>query len=196
MHQVALSGSLHGCQPSESWVCSTLYILVYHAFWLWTILWVRDKFHSRSSHQLIIFYKIGVHSELLGLIDIVSQFPNGSLLYDKQSIRIKCTTHGTQIQAWRSEEYIGSGGQLVLAFTMMKGANDTSQIMPQTFAILTGATNEGGNVQLESELHLTVTLNKSFTITCIHVDQTLMESITYHISGKYALHYYKFILYS
>ena len=74
---------------------------------------------------------------------------------------------------------------------MMKGTNVSSEIMPQTFAILTGVTNEGGNVQLESELHLHVTLNKSFTITCVHVDQTLMESITYHISGKYA---FKFTL--
>ena len=101
---------------------------------------------------------------------------------------VKCITHGTQILAWQSAEYIGSGAQLVFASNMKKGTEVTSQIMP-TYAILTDVTNEGGKVQLESELHLTVTVNKTFTVTCVHVDQYLMESITFHIStsGKYCI---------
>ena len=138
-------------------------------------------------HLLLFEYNyIGVHNQLIDPVNIASGFPNGSLLYEKQSINIKCNvTHGTQILAWESEEYIGFGAQLVFSSTMMEGTIDYSEIMPETYAILTKVINEGGEVQIESELHLTVTSNKNFTIKCKHVDQYLVDTITFHISGKY-----------
>ena len=101
---------------------------------------------------------------------------------------LTCETVGSDGLAWRSNDYIGTGGTEIsflaedISDRLRKYSTDYD-----TYAILTDVTNEGGKVQLESELHLTVTVNKTFTVTCVHVDQYLMESITFHIStsGKY-----------
>ena len=117
---------------------------------------------------------------------IMASVPNvNSPVYIDQPITITCATYRTHVLAWESDKYIGPGGQLVFASSTTVGMIRDSEIMNQTFAILTGVTTEGGEVQLESQLHLTVSpKHQNFTIVCKNVDQDLADNVTFHTSGE------------
>ena len=111
-------------------------------------------------------------------------------MFVDQPITITCIAWGTQILAWESDEYIGHGGQLAFGPGDMEGTIAGSDVMEQTYAILTRSRamddNSKPQLPIESQLHLTVVSKyQTFTITCRNVDLGLADSITYHISGEH-----------
>ena len=125
-----------------------------------------------------------------------SLVPNGYPVYIGQPIAIICRAKGTQVLAWRSDEYIGLGGQLAFGPGDEPGEIVNSEVMTQTFALLTLNTIEDGEPQLESQLHLTVASRyQTFTIICRNVDQDRADNVTYHTSGEHPFQYIRLFIY-
>ena len=117
---------------------------------------------------------------------IMTSVPNIDTVFVSQPITISCMTSGTKLLAWESNEYIGPGGQLAFGSEYMEGMRLNNEIMNHTFVILTRVVTESAELQLESQLHLTVTpKHRTFTIICRNVDQDLAENITFYIRGEY-----------
>ena len=134
--------------------------------------------------------------------DLVSTVPNGARVYVGQPITIACTTSGTQILAWESNEYIGSGGQLAFGPGDRPGRVINSEIQDNTFAVLLRNSMVDGEPQLESRLRLTVdSKSQNFTIICRSVDQNRRDNVTYYKSGEHPIqsevvtHIHTFCLY-
>ena len=83
-------------------------------------------------------------------------------------VNFTCTTSGSLIMAWRSDEYIGPNGA-ELEFTSADGIGSrmTSSINPNTFAILVEI---NGNRVVESVLTITVLDSiQTASVTCSEV---------------------------
>ena len=115
--------------------------------------------------------------------DLRSSIPNGSHVFADQSVTIVCTTTGSHVLAWRSDEYIGLGGEVSFISSLEQGNH---QSIDYGFAILTKVyTNQSsGDIILESELHINVSpLVPVFTLTCNNGDLGLATNITFQLNG-------------
>ena len=120
-------------------------------------------------------------------LDLLLSVPDGSSVYADQQITITCRVRGTQVIAWQSDEYLGPGGQLAFGPSDQIGKIVNSQVMDQTFALLTVKYTQDGTPRLESQLHLTVSPRyQIFTIVCRNVDHDRSDNVTYYKSGKHA----------
>ena len=84
------------------------------------------------------------------------------------TIVITCTTTGSSILAWMSEEFIGSGSQLEFRSVDRIGTTQRSSSNPDTVATLTAYNNEG--TILTSTLRIvTKSTTSNVNVSCINV---------------------------
>lgn len=85
-----------------------------------------------------------------------------------KTIVFTCTTTGSLVLAWTSEEYIGPGRQLEILSTDRIGTNRSSTSNPETVANLTYFDNDG--IILTSMLSIvTRSTTTSVTVSCLNV---------------------------
>ena len=102
----------------------------------------------------------------------------------EREITFTCTTTGSAIIAWVSNEYIEPGGaQLRLASFNRPGDMQNSTFNPNTFATLTR--NEMDMSLLESQLRIIPTSNYlNPSVTCINGDHGTMNMTSFQMLGK------------
>ena len=104
-----------------------------------------------------------------------------------ETISYTCTTTGSPIIAWRSEEYIEPGGtQVEFAGVNNIGDTDRSLHYPSTVATLTdNRAGSDGNLVLVSTLTITtVSSPQPASVTCIHIGQGTRNTITVQVIGN------------
>ena len=94
-----------------------------------------------------------------------------------------CTTRGSPILEWFSEEYIGTGGDRL---QILSGSDrNTSSVNPDAVATRINVTNDNGETVIVSELRIIASISYPIaTVSCSSGDQRLMQNITFRIFGK------------
>ena len=103
----------------------------------------------------------------------------------RRTIKFICETRGSPTIAWRSNEYIGTGGaSLQFGAFQNPGVTKTSDINSETVATLVDKRDEDGLEILVSELRI-IPLQEypSFSVTCVHAN-TSSETKTVRLLGK------------
>ena len=119
-------------------------------------------------------------------VTINSTISSGQLVCPGDQVNFTCETRGSDIIAWTSKEYIGSGGARVeFSFLDVK----TMKVDQNTVATLISADNVNGIRTLISRL--TITVSPSYqnpSITCLHVGRLINATISFVVPGKYYNH--------
>ena len=94
-----------------------------------------------------------------------------------------CTTRGSPILEWFSEEYIGTGGDRL---QILSGSNrNTSSINPDAVATRISVTDDNGVIVIVSELRIIASISyPTATVSCSNGDPRLMQNTTFRIFGK------------
>ena len=111
--------------------------------------------------------------------------PGGSTLYNNQPISVTCTTRGSQVLIWESEEYIGQGNHVTVASSDQPGTTIPCFTDLEVAALVISTSNTPGEEMIESLLKINVTSTyPNFTITCRNNDLGRTDSVSYHTTGK------------
>ena len=96
-----------------------------------------------------------------------------------------CEIEDFEVLAWESDHLIGQGGeQIQFSVENPVGMNCSSTSNPNTFAILTVASNENGAIRLVSDLHIIVPSNISnLSVSCINIFNSSTEMRTFTVLG-------------
>ena len=101
--------------------------------------------------------------------------PGGTIVFT-------CTTTGSLVLAWTSEEYIGSGRQLDIRSVDPIGTTVSSTINSDTVANLTAFDNDG--IILKSMLRIrTGSTTPSVSVSCLNVGDGGINSSTIPLAG-------------
>ena len=104
-----------------------------------------------------------------------------------EEITLTCTTTGSPILAWRSEEYIGPGDtQLEFPSVDEIGTTKNSTNYPSTVATLTNNTSNGnGSIELTSTLQITLSAEiETSSVTCVNIGTGDMLNASISLLGK------------
>ena len=94
-----------------------------------------------------------------------------------------CTTRGTPILEWFSEEYIGSGRERLQILS--ESARNTSSITPDAVAVRINVSSESGVTVIVSELRIiAATKYPTATVPCSNGDQRFIQNTTFRTFGK------------
>lgn len=94
-----------------------------------------------------------------------------------------CTTRGTPILEWFSEEYIGTGGDRLQILS--ESARNTSSITPDAVAVRISVSRENGVTVIVSELRIIAsTKYPTATVSCSNGDLRFIQNITFRTFGK------------
>ena len=103
-----------------------------------------------------------------------------------ESVVFSCTTRGSLVQEWSSDEYIGSGGDTIslLSFTCLN-SNVTSNVYHSTTATCVNVTTVNGISIIKSELRIIAAPERPIaTVMCANNGSLSNESITFQTLGK------------
>ena len=98
------------------------------------------------------------------------------------NVTFTCTTTGSSIIAWSSDEYIGTGGLRLEVSAVTH--RDNSQISPAT-AILLYNSEGTGAIVLTSALSLIAKGIPYISVTCINTGREINSTIRLNVSGMY-----------
>ena len=107
------------------------------------------------------------------------------LAYPEQTVKLTCTTRGSPILAWRSDDYMVAGDLIEFLSTQAQGSiiNKTSTYNSEIVATLTCV--DQANLVLESTLLIVASPRSSTSnITCINNGLGMRDSITLRVLGK------------
>ena len=94
-----------------------------------------------------------------------------------------CTTRGTPILEWFSEEYIGTGRDRLQILS--ESARNTSSVTPDVVAVRINVSIESGVTVIVSELRITASTKYPIaTVSCSNGDQRSIQNITFRTFGK------------
>jgi hypothetical protein len=96
-----------------------------------------------------------------------------------------CITRGSPILEWFSEQYIGTGRDLLQISS--ESARNTSSITPDAVAVRTNVSiaSETGDTVIVSELRITASIKYPIaTVSCSNGDQRFLQNVTFRIFGK------------
>lgn len=117
-------------------------------------------------------------------ITVSSPIQTGSLVFVEQVLPIYCTSIGSQVLLWESQEYIGRHKQVSVTSERIINGGVTSG----NVSIIDIKNNGSGEqTQISSKLSLVVLPNyKAFTIKCRNGDHgEIKDNVTYHLSGMH-----------
>ena len=101
-------------------------------------------------------------------------------------VNFTCTTRGSDILEWLSDEYIGPGGDRLQILSGSSRNSATSNSNPDTIATRINVTIENEEVVIVSMLSIIVSAQYSMaTITCSNSDRGIKQNITFEIFGTY-----------
>ena len=101
-----------------------------------------------------------------------------------QQIIFTCETRGSSIIAWKSEEFIGSGGAQTQFIQTQN--NGSERWYGDTVATLVDNRIEGGIRLLVSTLRITaMSMYPNPSVTCIHTDDGNWNTTTFRVIGKH-----------
>jgi hypothetical protein len=115
------------------------------------------------------------------------------IVVSQQEVIFTCTTRGSPILEWFSEEYIGTGGDR-LQFPSINciGVNKTSRTNPNTVATCLSVILTGKTV-IQSQLIITASIDHpQATVTCSNNGLGTTKNITFVTVGKSARHSIEF----
>ena len=98
-------------------------------------------------------------------VSVTSNLIDGNIAYDNQTWIFRCITEGTSMTlTWTSDDYIGSGGD-VLQFKSVHspGRTASNSINPTTIATLINATTVNGVTVIKSELCIIASVQYSMS---------------------------------
>ena len=103
--------------------------------------------------------------------------------YPQEVIIFTCTTRGSPILEWFSEEYIGTGGDRL---QILSGSDrNISSSSHDVVATRISVTEEDGATVIVSELRIITSIKyPTATVSCSNGDQRFMQSITFRTFGK------------
>ena len=132
-------------------------------------------------------FLLNMHTSTIIIAVILNSTLNAEhVTYPQDIIIFTCTTRGSPILEWFSEEYIGTGGDRLQILS--ESDRNTSSINPDAVATRISVTLENGIVVIVSELKILVSMQyPTATISCsngscqkINITfQTVGESIVY-----------------
>ena len=106
------------------------------------------------------------------------------LAYPDQVIIFTCTTRGSGILEWRSDEYIGSSTLQILSLSSAP-SSVVSRSNSDTVATRVSTTTENGVLVITSELQITAsTLYPTSTIICGNSGDGSTRNITFQTAGE------------
>ena len=98
-------------------------------------------------------------------------------------VLFKCTTKGSQILEWLSEEYIGIGGDRLQILSISD--RNISSITPDAVASRINVTTDDGAIVIVSELRIVASIKyPTATVSCSNGDQRFLQNITFKTFGE------------
>ena len=115
---------------------------------------------------------------------------NQRLAIPQLRVNFTCTTRGSDILEWLSDEYIGPGGDRLQILSGSSRNSATSNSNPDTVATRISVTTENGKVVIMSILSIVVSAQyPTATITCSNSDRGIKQNITFKLTkGRKIVH--------
>ena len=127
-------------------------------------------------------------------MELRSTLNDDQLVCSGKLLIFTCTTRGSPILEWFSEEYIGTGGDRL---QILSGSDrNTSSINPDVVATRINVTNDNGITVIVSELQIIASIKyPTATVSCSNGNLRSIQNITFRMfgksAGKTALHEHK-----
>ena len=141
-----------------------------------------------------IYQCIIIVSAKLFAVVLESTLNADRLVCSGEVVIFTCTTKGSPILEWFSEEYIGTGRDRLQILS--ESDRNTSSINPDAVATRINVTRDNGVIVIVSELRIMVsTKYPTATVSCSNGDQRSIQNITFRIFGKTLDKIYRTIIY-
>ena len=127
---------------------------------------------------------IGIPTAIVAQTISNADLHNGGSVCPDKEITLNCTVRGSSGIEWRSQEYIGGTGQLLITALFYEiGYNVSSS---STVATLTEKySTDNGEQVLESTLSIVPSLNHlNSSVTCVHTDSGTTDQFIVQVVGK------------
>ena len=110
---------------------------------------------------------------------------SGTIVRPGDNVTFMCTTIGSSIIAWSSDEYIGRGGVRLELFANAT-SRESSQISNATAVLLSTTYNSEGDIVLTSALSLVVMETPyNISVTCVNIGRETNSTIRLNVLGMY-----------
>ena len=109
---------------------------------------------------------------------------SGNIVRPGDNITFICTTIGSSIIAWSSDEYIGIGGVRLELFAFTT-SRESSQISTATAILLNTTYNSEGDIVLTSTLSLIAMGIPYISVTCVNIGRETNSTITQNVLGMF-----------
>ena len=110
------------------------------------------------------------------------------------NVTFTCTTIGSSIIAWSSDEYIGRGGVRLELFANAT-SRESSQISNATAVLLNTTYNSEGDIVLTSALSLIAMGTPYVSVTCVNIGRETNSNTKLNVSGMYIHNMYYVLTY-
>ena len=121
-----------------------------------------------------------------------TSLPNGSYVFVNQLITISCTTTGSHVLAWQSDEYTGPNVQVALT---SNGDITGGEIKNGSVGFI-NVQGTGQQIQISSKLCIVVLPGREFfTIKCRNIDLGDEANVTFQLYGMYMYNSYTYKYY-
>ena len=117
--------------------------------------------------------------------DIRLNTTSGDSVRPGDDVTIMCTTIGSSIIAWSSDEYIGRGGVRLELFANAT-SRESSQISNATAVLLNTSYSSEGDIVLTSALSLIIMETPyNISVTCVNIGRETNSTIRLNVLGMY-----------